>query len=111
MAVYPLFVISPNTIVSLVGYVRGPDKTIPVPTEDYRQAKVDVVIPCLNEERNITLALASVARQTMQPRRIILVDDGSLDRTVEFAQEFCHVNGLELLAIRRKKPIGKTPTL
>ena len=111
MAVYPLFVVSPNTIVSLVGYVRGPDKTIPVPTEDYRQAKVDVVIPCLNEERNITLALASVARQTMQPRRIILVDDGSLDRTVEFAQEFCHVNGLDLLAIRRKKPIGKTPTL
>jgi glycosyltransferase involved in cell wall biosynthesis len=111
MAVYPLFVVSPNTIVSLVGYMRGPDKTVAVPSEDYRQAKVDVVIPCLNEERNITLALASVARQTMQPRRIILVDDGSLDRTVEFAQEFCHINGIELMAIRRRKPIGKTPTI
>ncbi|CAN5862350.1 hypothetical protein BH20GEM1_BH20GEM1_20600 [soil metagenome] len=111
MAVYPLFVVSPNTIVSLVGYMRGPDKTVAVPAEDYRQAKIDVVIPCLNEERNITLALASIARQTMQPRRIILVDDGSRDRTVEFAQEFCHINGIELMAIRRKKPIGKTPTI
>ncbi|HYO45552.1 MAG TPA: glycosyltransferase [Gemmatimonadota bacterium] len=111
MAVYPLFVVSPNTIVSLIGYMRGPDKTIAVPTEDYRQAKVDVVIPCLNEERNITLALASIARQTMQPRQIILVDDGSLDRTVEFAQEFSRINGIELRAIRRKQPIGKTPTI
>jgi glycosyltransferase involved in cell wall biosynthesis len=111
MAVYPLFVVSPNTIVSLVGYMRGPDKTVAVPAEDYRQAKIDVVIPCLNEERNITLALASIARQTMQPRRIILVDDGSRDRTVEFAQEFCHINGIDLMAIRRKQPIGKTPTI
>ena len=111
MAVYPLFVVSPNTIVSLVGYMRGPDKTVAVPTEDYRKAKIDVVIPSLNEERNITLALASVARQTMPPRRIILVDDGSRDRTVDFAREFCRINGIDLLAIQRKEPIGKTPTI
>ncbi|HUF88648.1 MAG TPA: glycosyltransferase [Gemmatimonadota bacterium] len=111
MAVYPLFVVSPNTIVSLVGYMRGPDTTIPVPAEDYRQAKVDLVIPSFNEERNIALTLASVARQTMRPRRIILVDDGSRDRTIEFAREFCRVNGIELLAIKRKEPIGKTPTI
>jgi len=38
---------------------------------------VDVVIPALNEADNIVLCLASVLRQTLKPRRIMLIDDGS----------------------------------
>jgi glycosyltransferase involved in cell wall biosynthesis len=111
MASGPYFVVSPNTLLSIIGLLRGPDKTVPTPAEDWRTATVDVVIPALNEESNITLCLASLMRQTIKPRRIILVDDGSRDRTVEYAKAFCDANALELILIRRRKPIGKTPTI
>jgi glycosyltransferase involved in cell wall biosynthesis len=111
MAVVPYFVLGPNTLMSIAGLIHGPDRTVPTPAEDWRQATVDVVIPALNEQYTIPLCLASLARQTLRPRRIILVDDGSRDRTLEHARTFCDVNGMELIAIRRRAPIGKTPTV
>jgi glycosyltransferase involved in cell wall biosynthesis len=111
MAVTPYFILSPNVILSLVGLVRGPDKTVPTPAEDWREATVDVVIPALNEEKTIVLSLASVLKQTLRPKRVILIDDGSTDRTLELATAFCEENGVELIAIQRKEPIGKTPTI
>jgi glycosyltransferase involved in cell wall biosynthesis len=111
MATAPYFVVSPNTLLSILGLVHGPDKTTPTPAEDWRNAVVDVVIPALNEEKNIPLCLASLLRQTLKPRKIILVDDGSSDRTLAYAKDFCDANGMELTLIRRKSPIGKTPTI
>jgi glycosyltransferase involved in cell wall biosynthesis len=111
MATYPYFVVSPSTVLSLIGVLRGPDRTRPTPAEDWRDATVDVIIPALNEADNIVLCLASVLRQTMKPRRIMLIDDGSRDGTVQRAKAFCRMNGVELTAIQRRKPIGKTPTI
>ena len=111
MATYPYFVVSPSTVLSLIGVLRGPDQTRPTPAEDWRDAKVDVVIPAFNEAENIVLCLASVLRQTLRPRHIILLDDGSTDATVERAKAFCSMHGVELIAIKRRKPIGKTPTI
>lgn len=111
MATTPYFIISPNGILSIIGLLHGPDKTEPTPAEDWRQATVDLVIPALNEEKNITLCLSSIARQTKRPNRIILIDDGSSDRTMELARDFCAANAMELIAIHRQEPIGKTPTI
>ncbi len=111
MATLPYFVFSPSTILSLSGLLRGPDTTTPTPAEDWRTATVDVVIPALNEAENIVHCLASVARQTLRPRRIILVDDGSSDGTVTRAKAFCSLQQIELIAIKRRAPIGKTPTI
>lgn len=111
MATTPYFIISPNGILSIIGLMHGPDKTEPTPAEDWHQATVDVVIPALNEEKNITLCLSSIARQTKRPKRIILIDDGSRDRTMELARDFCAANALELIAIHRLESIGKTPTI
>ncbi len=111
MATTPCFILSPNTLLSLIGLAHGADKTLPNPAEDWRNATVDVVIPAFNEESNIPLCLAALARQTRKPTRIILIDDGSRDRTVEYAQTFCALNGMDLIAIRRAQSIGKTPTL
>jgi glycosyltransferase involved in cell wall biosynthesis len=111
MATLPYFVISPSTVLSVIGLLRGPDKTRPMPADDWRQATVDVIIPALNEEDNIILCLDSVLRQTLRPRQIVLVDDGSHDRTVARAVMFCRFRGVRLVTIRRESPIGKTPTI
>jgi glycosyltransferase involved in cell wall biosynthesis len=111
MATIPYFVLGPNTLLSIIGLIHGPDKTVPTPEEDWREARVDVVIPAFNEENNIALCLASVAKQTLQPQRIILIDDGSADRTIDYARAFCATNSIELIAFHRHESIGKTPTL
>ena len=82
--------------------MRGPDTTRPTPAEDWREATVDVIIPALNEEDHIVLCLESVTRQTLRPRRIVLVDDGSSDGTVARARAFCALHGVELVVIPRR---------
>jgi len=111
MAQLPYFVFSPNSVISLIGLLRGPDPTVPTPAEDWRLATVDVVIPALNEESTIAACLASVGRQTFKPRQILLVDDGSKDRTLEIAEATAAELKLPLRVIRRRKAIGKTPTI
>jgi glycosyltransferase involved in cell wall biosynthesis len=109
-SLYP-FLVSPNSILSILGLLHGEDKTEPTPAENWREATVNVVIPALNEEVNIGLCLASIARQTKRPQKVMLIDDGSTDRTLEFAKSFCLANAMEVEIIHRKVPIGKTPTL
>lgn len=111
MAAVPYFIISPNTVLSVLGLLWGPDKTVPTPAENWREATVDVVIPAFNEERNIPLCLASIAGQTVRPRRIIVIDDGSHDKTEEYTKSFGEINDIEIIVIKRKAPIGKTPTI
>lgn len=111
MATAPWFVLSPNALLSAVGLLRGPDKTVPTPAEDWQLAVVDVVIPAFKEEDNIIHCLASLARQSKRPRNIILVDDGGKDQTVPRAREYATAVGLDLIVIERASSIGKTPTI
>lgn len=111
MATAPWFILSPNVLLSAIGLLRGPDKTVPTPAEDWRTAVVDVVIPAYKEEDNIIHCLASVRLQTLQPRHVILVDDGGKDRTVERAREYAAAAGLNLTVFERAASIGKTPTI
>jgi len=111
MATNPYFVISPSAVLSIIGLLHGPDKTIPTPPEDWRKATVNVVIPTLNEENNIVLCLASLAKQTFKPERIIHIDDGSSDKTRQYVKSFSKANDIPIISIKRQKPIGKTPSI
>ena len=111
MATAPWFVLSPNALLSAIGLLHGPDKTVPTPAEDWRTAVVDVVIPAFKEEDNIIHCLASLARQTMRPRNVILVEDGAKDLTVPRAREYAAAAGMHLTVIERASSIGKTPTI
>ncbi|MFC4598700.1 glycosyltransferase [Cohnella hongkongensis] len=51
-------------------------------------AKVSVIIPARNEERNLPYLLESLKAQTSQPYETIVVDDGSQDRTREIAESY-----------------------
>ena len=48
-----------------------------------------VVIPAHNEENTINLTLESLVAQTLQPKKIVVVDDNSSDKTSEIVTEFC----------------------
>lgn len=49
---------------------------------------ITIVIPTLNEERFLPGLLASIARQTLQPKEVIVVDAHSTDATREIARSF-----------------------
>lgn len=98
-------------MLALVGKVRGWDRAVPTPTEDWRNAKVDVLVPARNEEGSIAFALESILRQDFPVRRIIVVDDASTDRTAAVVKRFAELAGRDICLIRRDKPAGKTPSL
>jgi glycosyltransferase involved in cell wall biosynthesis len=52
---------------------------------------VSVIIPARNEEANVGASLASLTAQTGVAFEIIVVDDGSVDRTREIAESFAGV--------------------
>ena len=49
---------------------------------------VSVVTPCYNSEKYIEAYLRSLLEQTYSDLEIILVDDGSTDRTAEIIQSY-----------------------
>lgn len=112
MATLSYLLAGPTMLMGIIGLMYGRDKTIPTPTEDWRDAVVDVIIPAYNAEAEIDLCIASLARQTMQPRTIFVIDDGSSDNTELFAKDICdRLNLTNIVVIRRKKNIGKTPSI
>ena len=50
--------------------------------------KISIIIPMYNEERYIWRCLESLKEQTLKDFEVILIDDGSKDKTVEIAQSF-----------------------
>ncbi|MCX6967665.1 MAG: glycosyltransferase [Verrucomicrobia bacterium] len=49
---------------------------------------LSILIPARNEEANLPALLRSIASQSVQPREVIVVNDGSADRTAAVAREF-----------------------
>lgn len=53
----------------------------------YRSLRVSAVISARNEERNLTRVLGALRKQTLPLHQIVVVNDGSTDRTPEIAKE------------------------
>lgn len=49
---------------------------------------VSIVIPAFNEEDYLRVCLEAIARQTVKPLEVIVVDNNSTDKTVDIAREF-----------------------
>ncbi|MFL6280771.1 MAG: glycosyltransferase, partial [Vicinamibacterales bacterium] len=104
-------VIAPSTLLGIIGLMQGGGATPSMPAKRWPDATVDIVIPALNEQDNIVRCLASVMRQTLRPRKIVIVDDGSSDATAARAAAFSDFHEVDVLVIKRVHSIGKTPTI
>lgn len=71
------------------------------------QAPVSAVIPCYNCSETIEKAVNSIAKQTLIPQQVILVNDGSSDQTINILQNLQNIYGKEWIKIiNLKKNVG-----
>lgn len=59
-----------------------------IPNGSLGSGSIGIVIRTLNEEAHIGRLLTGLAHQTVRPDRVVLVDSGSTDATVEIAKRF-----------------------
>jgi len=62
------------------------------------KSRLAVVIPCYNHEQYIENAVDSCLKQTRPPDRIVVIDDGSSDRSVEILQGYADRGEIEFTA-------------
>ncbi len=58
----------------------------------YKMPLISVIIPFFNEERYLAQCIDSVIGQTYDNLEIILVDDGSTDKSVEISEKYLHLD-------------------
>ncbi len=73
------------------------ERHAPVPPR--HPATVGVVVTAFRNEREIGQALAAIAAQTQLPDAVVVVDDGSDDRTVDVVRCWASVLPLELVVL------------
>lgn len=65
---------------------------------------ITIVIPAYNRAHTLPRTLASVARQTLMPARIVLVDNDSSDLTLAMMQEWAAAHDcLDVMVLTEKK--------
>ncbi|NQU56705.1 MAG: glycosyltransferase family 2 protein [Rhodospirillales bacterium] len=70
-------------------------------------ADVSVIVAAYQAADTIGRALVSIATQTLKPREVVVVDDGSTDGTMEAAESFrSHMNGIALRIFRSDENQG-----
>lgn len=111
MASFPYFLISPTALIALISIYKGPDPTVPTKSSFWKEAKLDVVIPAYNEEKNIIMCLAALERQTFPIRKVTIYDDLSTDNTVKYVSEYLKNSPLTVELKKRKVHTGKTKSI
>jgi glycosyltransferase involved in cell wall biosynthesis len=79
----------------------------------YIMPKYSIVVPFHNEEENVTVLYArlkQVMEQVGESFELVLVDDGSSDRTYKLMEEIAAVDS-RVLVIKLRRNFGQTPAL
>ncbi|MCG7280263.1 glycosyltransferase family 2 protein [Chryseobacterium taklimakanense] len=66
--------------------------------------KILIIIPAHNEEKNIFYCLKSLEQQTFEDFKVVVVNDGSTDKTAEIAKEFVSKNpNFQLISLEKSE--------
>ncbi len=73
----------------------------------YHKPKVSIIIPCYNSEKYLKTAIDSVINQSLKEIEIILIDDGSTDKTSTMLQHYkMDDNRVELITHHSNKGLA-----
>ncbi len=72
--------------------------------------RLSIVVPAYNEEATIQCVLEALLREIPNVYEILVVDDGSKDRTAELTEQMC-VQHPQIHLIRQPRNMGKTAAL
>lgn len=70
--------------------------------EEKRSELISIIIPVYNDEKNIGKCLSCIQAQTIHNFEVIIVDDGSSDRTAEVCKKYLSNNNFYLYTVERK---------
>jgi hyaluronan synthase len=73
----------------------------------HRIPLVSIVVAAKNEEENIRNCVQSCINSTYQDKEIIIVNDGSTDRTTEILEQMQRENGSKIRVIHVPRSVGK----
>lgn len=73
------------------------------------EPKISVLVPMFNAEKTISRCIKSILKQTYANLEIVLLDDGSVDKTYEIAKTFAdNDKRIKLIQKQNEKNISKT---
>jgi poly-beta-1,6-N-acetyl-D-glucosamine synthase len=73
--------------------------------------RVTILVPAYNEDMVIEASIQSLLAQTYPYIEVLVIDDGSKDRTYEYARRFEHVDGYKSVRALTKPNGGKSKAL
>ena len=71
------------------------------------QNKISIIIPTFNAEKTIVKAIDSVLNQTYQNFELIIVNDGSSDKSYEIIEQYAHQDDRIILVNQRNQGVSK----
>jgi glycosyltransferase involved in cell wall biosynthesis len=80
-----------------------------LPAQEVVLMPISIVMPAYNEERFLAEAIESVLAQTYRDFELIILDDGSRDRTLEIAQSYAQRDAR--IRLESHANMGPAPTL
>ncbi len=96
---------SPNFIMYTLGLASHVESMFTKSSED-SSPTIAAIVPAFNEEKNLPKTLESLLHQTRRLDQVIVVDDGSTDRTSDVARRFKDVK-----VLRNPRPMGKARSI
>lgn len=79
-----------------------------IKTEIMNQPLVSIIVPCFNVEQYLPVCLDSLIKQTYQTLEIIIINDGSTDRTLEVAQQYQKRDARVILIDQKNRGVSES---
>ncbi len=109
--IFTILIVSRYILLMLFSIIQTIKNSAKKTNHIYRAETVSIIVPCYNEEDVIIASLKGLLFQTYPYLEIIVVDDGSKDRTYDIAKQFEFEENNKSLKVFSKENGGKSKAL